>query len=205
MKLRWLWIPLLFWGLCSSPARAGNRVIVRTTNLQALQTLCAIPLVCTVGGGLDGSLNQLFLVTTPLDLTTILNLLGNTLGFVDAEADQLLSLNSLNQVTTPPPGLSDTTPVNYYVSTVWDGYVNQPAASIVGVSAAQTTFNVTGRGIVADIDTGVDPNHPALQPVLLTLRLYAKPTGRLGDDRLHRNAAFREYGQHRAGKSIHGG
>src|SRR6266566_1082834 len=167
MKLRWLWIPLLFWGLCSSPARAGNRVIVRTTNLQALQTLCAIPSVCTVGGGLDGSLNQLFLVTTPLDLTTILNLLGNTLGFVDAEADQLLSLNSLNHVTTPPPGLSDTTPVNYYGSTVWDGYVNQPAAQIVGVPQARSTFHVTGTGIVADIDTGVDPNNPVLQPVLL--------------------------------------
>src|SRR6266699_453656 len=172
MKLRWLWVPLLIWGFYASPATADNRVIVRTTlGLQGLQAFCSgLPLLqtCTVVEGLDGSLNQLFLVTTPLDLTTILNLLGNTLGFVDAEADQLLSLNSLNQVTTPPPGLSDTTPVNYYGSTVWDGYVNQPAAQIVGVSQAQSTFHVTGRGIVADIDTGVDPNHPALQPVLLT-------------------------------------
>jgi len=119
--------------------------------------------------GLDGPLNQLFLVTTPLDLTTLLNLLGNTVGIIDAEADQLLSLiGGLNQVTTTSPaGLSDTTPVSYSGTTVWDGYVNQPAANIVRVSAAQTTFNVTGRGIVADIDTGVDPNHPALQPVLL--------------------------------------
>src|SRR5438874_10330989 len=172
MKLRWLWVPLLICGFYASPAMADNRVIVRTTlGLQGLQAFCSgLPLLqnCTVVGGLDGTLNQLFLVTTPLDVTTFLNLLGSTVGIVDAEADQLLSLNGLNQVTTPPPGLSDTTPVNYYVSTVWDGYVNQPAASIVGVSAAQTTFNVTGRGIVADIDTGVDPNHPALQPVLLT-------------------------------------
>src|SRR6266576_474557 len=172
MKLRWLWVPLLICGFYASPATADNRVIVRTTlGLQGLQAFCSgLPLLqnCTVVGGLDGTLNQLFLVTTPLDVTTFLNLLSVTPGIVDAEADQLLSLNSLNQVTTPPPGLSDTTPVNYYVSTVWDGYVNQPAASIVGVSAAQTTFNVTGRGIVADIDTGVDPNHPALQPVLLT-------------------------------------
>jgi len=118
---------------------------------------------------LDGALGQLFLVTTPVDLTTFLNLLGNTVGIVDAEADQLLSLvGGLNQVITPyPASLSDTTPVTYSGSTVWDGYVNQPAASIVRVSAAQTTFNVMGRGIVADIDTGVDPNHPALKPVLL--------------------------------------
>lgn len=119
-------------------------------------------------GGLDGALGQLFLITTPVDLTTFLNLLGNTVGIVDEEADQLLNLvGGLNQVTTPPAGLSDTAPVQYSGSTVWDGYVNQPAASIVRVSAAQTTFNVMGRGIVADIDTGVDPNHPALKPVLL--------------------------------------
>ena len=170
MKLRWLWVPLLIWGFYASPATADNRVIVRTTlGLQGLEGVCNLPLlpICTVVEGLDGTLNQLFLVTTPLDVTTFLNLLGSTVGIVDAEADQLLSLNSLNHVTTPPPGLSDTTPVNYYGSTVWDGYVNQPAAQIVGVSQAQSTFHVTGTGIVADIDTGVDPNHPVLQPVLL--------------------------------------
>src|SRR5438552_2703797 len=172
MKLRWLWVPLLISGFYASTAMADNRVIVRTTlGLQGLQAICSpLPLLqnCTVVAGLDGTLNQLFLVTTPLDVTTLLNLLGGTVGIVDAEADQLLSLVvGLNQVTTPPAGLSDTTPVNYSGSTVWDGYVNQPAANIVRVSAAQTTFHVTGTGIVADIDTGVDPNHPALKPVLL--------------------------------------
>src|SRR5438477_3757997 len=172
MKLRWLWTPLLICGFYASPATADNRVIVRTTlGLQGLQAFCnGLPLLqkCNVVEGLDGTLNQLFLVTTPLDVTTFLNLLSVTPGIVDAEADQLLSLNSLNHATTPPPGLSDTTPVNYYVSTVWDGYVNQPAAQIVRVSQAQSTFHVTGTGIVADIDTGVDPNHPVLQPVLLS-------------------------------------
>ncbi len=172
MKLRWLWVPLFFCGLCSSPAAADNRVIVRTTlGLQGLQAFCnGLPPLqnCTVVGGLDGPLNQLFLVTTPLDLTTFLNLLGGNVGIVDAEADQLVSLvGGLNQVTTPPAGLSDTTPVSYSGSTVWDGYANQPAAQIVRVSQAQTTFQVTGTGIVADIDTGVDPNHPVLKPVLL--------------------------------------
>src|SRR5215467_9934981 len=173
MRWRWLWVALFAFGLSSSPARADNRIIVRTTlGLQGLQAFCnGLPLLqnCTVVTGLDGALGQLFLVTTPVDLTTFLNLLGNTVGIVDAEADQLLSLvGGLNQVITPyPASLSDTTPVTYSGSTVWDGYVNQPAASIVRVSAAQTTFNVMGRGIVADIDTGVDPNHPALKPVLL--------------------------------------
>src|SRR5256885_6110512 len=137
-------------------ARADNRVIVRTTlGLQGLQAFCnALPLLqtCTVVGGLDGALGQLFLITTPLDLTTILNLLGSTVGIVDAEADQLLNLvGGQNQVTTPPAGLSDTTPVNYSGSTVWNGYVSQPAANIVRGSAAQTTFNVMGRATFPDI------------------------------------------------------
>ena len=172
MRLRWLWIPLLVFGLCSNPARADNRVIVRTTlGLQGLQAFCnGLPLLqnCTVVTGLDGPLNQLFLVTTPVDLNTFLNLLGSTVGIVDAEADQLLSLvGGLNRVTTPPAGLTDSTPVQYSGSTVWNGYANQPAAGIVRVSEAQATFKVTGTGIVADIDTGVDPNHPVLKPVLL--------------------------------------
>src|SRR5213080_3226939 len=104
MRLRWLWVPLFVFGLCSNPAMADNRVIVRTTlGLQGLQAFCnGLPLLqkCTVVEGLDGTLNQLFLVTTPLDVTTFLNLLSVTPGIVDAEADQLLSLTSLNHVTT---------------------------------------------------------------------------------------------------------
>jgi hypothetical protein len=118
--------------------------------------------------GLGDPQHELFLVRTPLDLTTFLDLLGNTVGIVDAEADQLVSLISgLNQVTTAPPSLSDTAPTNYFGAKVWNGYANQPAAQIVRVSDAQSIFHVSGSGIVADIDTGVDPNHPALKHVLL--------------------------------------
>jgi subtilisin family serine protease len=125
---------------------------------------------CTVVGGLDGSLNQLFLLTTPsiVDPNIFLTTLRATVGIVDAELDQLLSMvGGLNNVTTIPSGLSNTTLVTYFGSSVWQGYVNQPAATLVQVSNAQNTFSVTGAGIVADIDTGVDPNHPALQSVLL--------------------------------------
>jgi thermitase len=45
--------------------------------------------------------------------------------------------------------------------------VNQTAAQIIHVAQAHNVFGVSGAGIVADIDTGVDPNHPALQGVLL--------------------------------------
>ncbi|HEV2728402.1 MAG TPA: S8 family serine peptidase, partial [Terriglobales bacterium] len=73
----------------------------------------------------------------------------------------------LNRVTAPPDALSDSTPVTYYNSIVWNGYANQPAAEIVRVSDAQMQFQIAGRGVVADIDTGVDPDHPAFAGILL--------------------------------------
>lgn len=161
--------------LWATPAKADNGVIVRTTlGLQGLQSLCLLN-SCTVVGAIDGTLNQVFLVVTPLDPQTLLNTLRALPGIVNAEVDQVLSLapiGALNQLPTPlPVGLLtdrtlDTYPPNSG-TLVWDSYVNQPAAGIVKSSQAQTQFNVSGNGIVADIDTGVDPTHPALQGVLL--------------------------------------
>ena len=67
----------------------------------------------------------------------------------------------------PPPALTDATPVNYFGTSVRRGYVNQPASQIVGIANTQTQFKVDGYGIVAVIDTGVDPSHPVLSPVLM--------------------------------------
>src|SRR6266478_5001729 len=164
--------------LWAAPARADNSFIVRSTlSLQALQTACSPPLlpsICTVFGGLGDPLGQLFLITSPLDLTGLLNLVGNPLGIVDAEVNQLLSLiGSLNLVPTPISSTlmqdrsSTAYPAGSTQQTACNSHVNQPAASIVGVQNAQKAFNVTGNGIVADIDTGVDPTHPVLQPVLV--------------------------------------
>src|ERR1700693_4056461 len=163
--------------LWATPARAAdNRIIVRSTlSLQALQTACNPPLlprICTVVGGLSDPLGQVFLITSPLNVAELLNLIGNPLGIIDAELDQLLTLvGGLNVVTTAPAGLTDTTPVNYFGTMVWNGYANQPAAGVVHVQDAQNSLatkgNAAGIGIVADIDTGVNPSHPALQGVLL--------------------------------------
>ena len=172
MKHR-MWIAGVLAGLLwTAPAKADTGVIVRTTaGLPALQALCLLPATCTVVGGLDGTLGQVFLVTTPLPLQTFLGLLpGGLTGFVDAEVNQVLNLVDLSGLvpsSIPSTLMSDRTSVMYAGTPVWNSYVNQPAASIVGVQNAQKTFNVTGTGIVADIDTGVDPNHPVLQPVLV--------------------------------------
>jgi len=172
VKFKALCVLLVLCGLWPAQAAAENRFIVRSTvGLEVLQQVCNPPLlpsICSVVGGLGDPQNQLFLVTSPLDATTFLKLLRSLPGIVDAELDQLISLlGGLNRVTIPPAALSDSTPITYYTSTVWNGYVDQPAAHIVHVSAAQSQFQVTGRGIVADIDTGVDPHHPAFAGVLL--------------------------------------
>src|SRR6266567_493639 len=162
--------------LWTTPAKAaGGSVIVRTTlGLQGLQALCLANSCTVLSTPLDGALGQLFLVTTLLDPATLASTLSALPGIVDAEVNQLLNLiGGLNVVPTPisPTLMQDRTSVPYPASsttqTAWNSYVNQPAASIVGVQNAQKTFNVTGTGIVADIDTGVDPTHPVLQPVLV--------------------------------------
>src|SRR6266576_6321795 len=131
-----LWLLVAVFALLwATPATADSRIIVRTTLcLQGLQQICSLPLLqnCAVVGALDGTLNQLFLITTPLDPTTFLSLIRVLPGIVDAELDQLISLlGGLNQATTAPSALSDSTPVTYFNSTVWNGYANQPAAQIV--------------------------------------------------------------------------
>src|SRR6266403_1209878 len=155
----------------ANPASAQNRYIVRTTGgLSSVLNLCNL-LGCQVQGGLDGSVGQNFLVTSSNNLlANIVNggltLVESLLGIVSVEADRLLPIPqpSLSGI---PSGLYDTVPVNYYGATVWHGYAAQPAAQIIRLQDAQNGFRISGTGIVAVIDTGVDVNHPVLQAVLL--------------------------------------
>jgi len=151
------------------PAAADNRFIVRDpAGLVAVQSLC-LTLGCSVSGGLDGAVGQVFLVTTPafVDPKAFLASLLSQPGVVNAELDALLHVLQASG-STPPMGLYDTSPVNYYGATVWHGYVSQPAAQIINLPLTQSTFSVTGSGIVAVIDTGVDPTNPVLSSVLVS-------------------------------------
>jgi hypothetical protein len=159
--------------LWAAPATAQNGVIVRTTlGVSGLQLLC-LAQNCTVAVPLDGALNQVFLLTTPLNPQTLVNTLILLPGIVNAEVDQVLSLiGAANLVPSPIATalMSDRTLVPYPANSatmVWNSYATQSAAGVVEVQNAQSQFHVTGTGVVADIDTGVDPNHPALQGFLL--------------------------------------
>ena len=177
MKRRMLLVGALVALLWATPARADTGIIVRTTGgLSALNILCALPTVCTVvGGALDGTLGQVFLITTPLPLTQILPLLQRVTGFVGAEVDQVLNLVGLANLVPSPISsalLSDRALIAYPANSgtmVWNSYAMQPAASILEIQQAQRRFQCDRDGDCCSgrINTGVDPNHPALQGVLL--------------------------------------
>ncbi|MGI9070999.1 MAG: S8 family peptidase [Bryobacteraceae bacterium] len=167
MKPRELFSFLLLSALGVLPSQAAGRFIVRINGgSSTIQAVC-VALGCTVGGGLDGSLGQVFLVTTSdlVDTNTFLATLRLTTGVADAELD--LQAHASQSGYTIPPALSDTSPVTYFGSTVPNGYVNQPATQIIRLSDTRAAFGVKGAGVVAVIDTGVDSKHPALQSVLV--------------------------------------
>jgi subtilisin family serine protease len=153
-----------FWAM---PAQAERRFIVRDSGgLTAVKSICAA-LGCTVAETLDGSLGQVFLLTTPdsVNSTTFLRVLVTQTGVVDAESDQMAQTSTSRY--TIPKSLSDTKPVSYFGQTVARGYITQPAVQIIDLSHAQNAFHVKGAGIVAVIDTGIDPNQPVLKNSLV--------------------------------------
>jgi subtilisin family serine protease len=161
----------LLMSVAASPASAaGTRLIIRVNGgLPLLQTVCRL-LRCNVNYGLGDPDGQLFLVTAPdlLPLNTFLSVLRLQVGIVGVELDlQGNILAGGTSTPAPPAALYDSAPVNYFGTTVRNGYVSQPASQIVGIANAQNQFKVDGYGIVAVIDTGVDPNHPVLMPVLM--------------------------------------
>src|SRR6266567_6554807 len=183
---------LMFLVISDRPAAAQNQVVVRDTNgLLALKNSC-VSVGCTVNLGLDGTQGQLFLVTPTQTsgggglLGGLLNTVFNLLDFItslllqpgvtNAEPNVTLKVGSTTMI--PPSGLWDTTPVKYYGNVVWDGYVHQPAADIIELPDVQISYRATGSGVVvAVIDTGIDPNHPAFQGVLVSGYDFTRNTG----------------------------
>ncbi len=201
MKPKVLWVLLVFFWVWSSPAAADNRFIVRApSGLTSLQQVC-LTLGCNVSGGLDGSVGKLFLVTTPdlVDPNVFLQILRSQPAITNVELDALLRVmqlglgttptlngtapaSSQNTATAPPSGLSDTTLVNYFGVMVIHGYTAQPASTIIRLPDTQTSYNTTGGGTVAVIDTGIDPTHPALQSVLVPGYDFTRNTSGSGSE-----------------------
>src|SRR4051812_46150201 len=151
----------------AAPASATQRLIVRNSGgLLGILNACG-QLGCQVEGGLGDPLGQVFLVSTNDNLVTfLLRLVFNTLGITHVEPDQNTQLLSA-KAGAVPPSLLDQTLVPYYSSTVWHGYINQPANWIVRTQDTHTTYGVSGSGIVAIINAAAKTTPPVLQPVLV--------------------------------------
>jgi subtilisin family serine protease len=144
-----------------------TRLVIRDTlGLTNLLNLCNL-LGCTVDHGLGDPSGQLFLIKTLKPLNVITGLLNINLGVITIETDQVV--RSQGADAGPAPSyLMDQTPVSYYGSTVWRGYVTQPGNQLIRTDKTHATFKTAGSNVVvAVIDTGVDPTHPVLKNSLV--------------------------------------
>ncbi len=180
MKSRWLVCLILavfVFSLSPAAMAASGDKIVRTKSLDGLpiiKSVCAL-LGCQVLGSLDilpGSTapSSLFLVRGLIDNTV--SFLLSLLGLASIEPDLRVAVEmddswASSQATAAVlDQLWDRTPMTYYGTTAWESYLKQPATGIVRVRDTHCGLRETGAGVVAVIDTGVDPTHPALQAVL---------------------------------------
>ena len=160
---------LLFVGPQS--ASADTRLVVRDSlGLTGILNLCGLLGGCSTVRGLGDPSGQLFMIQVPQlvsSLTLPLLQAIPTLGIVSIETDQIVQAQGA-KAGPAPSYLTDKTPITYYGTTVWRGYVYQPGNRLIQTDSAHAIYKVAGSGVtVAVIDTGVDPNHPVLKNSLV--------------------------------------
>jgi len=146
-----------------------TRLVVRDSlGLNGILNLCLL-LRCSSATGLGDPQGQLFMIQIPSLLAPVTSLLNiSVLGLVTIETDQFVQTQGATAGAVPAY-LTDKAPFTYYGANVWHGYVFQPGNQLIRTDATHVAFNTAGSGVtVADIDTGVDPNHPVLKSSLVT-------------------------------------
>ncbi len=114
--------------------------------------------------------SSVYLVTGPANVSNgnLETEVGGDSEVSDFEVDQITPVPELTQSTgvildqLPPP--SGTV---YGGTKVLRDYITQVAPRILRLWSAQSRLHVTGQGVVAIIDTGVDPLHKVLAPSLV--------------------------------------
>lgn len=164
-----LFLVVFLAGIATPKAEAQSRLIVRDTlGLNNLRNLCSL-LGCNVDRGLGDPDGQLFLIKIlpNVNLSLLQAVLNMVPAIASVEVDQVIHTQGAD-AGPAPYYLTDKTAVSYYGSTVWRGYLNQPANQLIRTAETQSKFKTTGSGVVvAVIDTGVDTDHPVLKNSLV--------------------------------------
>jgi subtilisin family serine protease len=125
----------------------------------------------------DGANCVMLVSSASADVTGVESEVGSDLAVGAFEPQQRASLPELNgatqaTLTQSTTSILDSLPgrtlVSFFGSTVPSNYTTQAATSIIRLGEARTATKLTGSGTVAIIDTGADPNHPALASVLVS-------------------------------------
>ena len=162
---------VLLFSLYISTSFAADRYVVRTAS-RPFESIW--DLTGRHGGSVKKSLRNLgddnvYLVDLP---SSALQAFKEERDVESVEPEQPVTLplrnfhpNSFPNGTPTLPQLADPArKIMFFGSLAWGPYLNQPAASIIRTDEARRY--ATGAGVVAVIDTGVDPTHPVLAPAL---------------------------------------
>lgn len=174
MRLRYLLFVAVLFAL-SLPAAAQSTFMLSVSPANAQSVISGHGLT-VIKELYDGSI-CVYLVSSPsADATEIETEVKSDLRVGNFEPDQIASLpelSGLTQATLTQSNTSilDTLPgrtlVTFFGSTVPSNYTTQAATTIIRLNDARNATHLTGAGVVAIIDTGADPFHPALVPALV--------------------------------------
>lgn len=159
-------LPCLFFLLIAQGKSQSNYVVgISPGNVGAVSSTYNLTVLNDLSGG-----GGPFLVNpeTPINVPAI-TADPNVLSF---EADSIANSSESNPAAQNQAiasqlanALTASSLVDYYGSLVRSAYLQQSVTGTIQLAAAQQY--TTGAGIVAVIDTGVDPSHPALANVLV--------------------------------------
>lgn len=172
-------LPIAAWAGCTDSA---NCFLVRVPNGNHVAAVLQSHGLQFVDDA-HGSMPQVFLADGPAGVspaTTLQNLIADGL-VVGAETAALAALSENDDdavlESVPLAGVSDLNlpgayngpAVAHFNATAWSGYLDQTAATLLRLDETHglSHSEAQGTGVVAVIDTGVDPSHPLLQGALV--------------------------------------
>ena len=172
-------LPVAAWAGCADP---GNCFLVRVPTGSHVATVLQSHGLQFVDDA-HPNMPQVFMAEGPAGVspaTTLQNLVADSLvGGAETAAIASLSEDDTDAVLESVPlaaatdlnlaGAYDGPSAAHFNATAWNGYLDQTAATLLRLDETHSLGHVEaqGTGVVAVIDTGVDPDHPLLQGALV--------------------------------------